>query len=242
LLDSQQRVIIGNRYKQKNDERDRWQKEFLINQKFLLKWSGMKYSMSGSLREKRDKAYKKHYGYGNLVKISSDVVMKKHHYQNGKMIFGKECKMLEDVDIDYTGGLTVKNNVSISEGAKILTHNHVIDFSGKDDSKGCILTPLLIHDRVWIGARAVIMPGVREIGRGALVSAGAYISKKIPPYAIVAGNPAKIVGFRMPLEEIIEYEKSHYEEKDRIPSEILIKNYEKYFQSRWKDIKEYNRL
>lgn len=52
-----------------------------------------------------------------------------------------------------------------------------------------------IHDGVWIGMRAIIMPGV-EIGEGAVIGAGSVVTKNIPPYAIVAGNPAKIVKMR----------------------------------------------
>jgi acetyltransferase-like isoleucine patch superfamily enzyme len=150
--------------------------------------------------------------------------------------------LARNCDIDYTGDIEIGNHVSISEGVKILTHNHSTEIEKTDLDKGCILTPLTIHDNVWIGARAIIMPGVKEIGRGAIISADSYVNSKIPPYAIVLGNPAKIVGFRMPLEEIIEYEISHYEENNRIPPEILSRNYEKYFQSRWKEIKQWHRI
>jgi acetyltransferase-like isoleucine patch superfamily enzyme len=143
------------------------------------------------------------------------------------------------VNIDYTGGLTLGCGVVISEGVKIFTHNHVVDFSGKDESKGCEKTPLIIQDRVWIGARAIIMPGVNEIGRGALISSCSYVRSKVPPYAVVMGNPAKIVAFRLLPKEIIEFEKEYYPESEQIPLEILEQNYNKYFIGRIKDIKEF---
>ena len=52
--------------------------------------------------------------------------------------------------------------------------------------------PIVIGDDVWIGARAIILPGV-HIGRGAIVSAGAVVTDDVPEYAIVAGNPARVI-------------------------------------------------
>ena len=241
LVTGEQKRDICLKYQEKNTNRDCWVKDFFENYKFLNKWSSFKYEQSPSLQAKRRAAYKKRYGLGENCFVGYDVILHRHHYVESQINTGKDCLIAEHTNIDYTGGLIMGNRVSISEGTKILTHNHSTSLENKGIDKGCILTPLVIHDRVWIGTRCTIMPGVKEIGRGALISADTCINKKVPPYAIVMGNPAKIVGFRMSLEEIIEYEKSHYEEKNRIPSDILSKNYEKYFQSRWKEIKEWNK-
>ena len=55
--------------------------------------------------------------------------------------------------------------------------------------------PVRIEDDVWIGARAIILPGV-TIGTGAIIGAGAVVTRDIPPYAICAGNPARVIRFR----------------------------------------------
>lgn len=55
--------------------------------------------------------------------------------------------------------------------------------------------PVIIEDYAWISCRVTIMPGV-TIGKGAVVAAGAVVTKDVPPYAIVAGVPAKIIGER----------------------------------------------
>jgi serine acetyltransferase len=60
---------------------------------------------------------------------------------------------------------------------------------------------IIIENDVWIGAKATIMSGVR-IGNGAIVAAGSVVSKDVPPYAIVAGNPAKVVKYRFSDEQI----------------------------------------
>jgi maltose O-acetyltransferase len=57
--------------------------------------------------------------------------------------------------------------------------------------------PVIIEDDVWIGARVIILPG-RKIGRGAIVGAGSVVTKDVPPYAIVGGNPVKILKYRKP--------------------------------------------
>jgi acetyltransferase-like isoleucine patch superfamily enzyme len=54
---------------------------------------------------------------------------------------------------------------------------------------------VMIGSRAWIGYRAIILPGV-TIGEGAVVAAGAVVSRDVPPYTVVAGNPARAIGDR----------------------------------------------
>jgi len=55
--------------------------------------------------------------------------------------------------------------------------------------------PVRIEDDVWIGARVIILPGLK-IGRGAIIGAGAVVTRDVPPYAVCAGNPARVIKFR----------------------------------------------
>ncbi|MDE7378301.1 MAG: serine acetyltransferase [Paraprevotella sp.] len=96
----------------------------------------------------------------------------------------------------------------------------------------------LIGDNVRIAAGALVL-GPLKIGRGATVAPGAVIMKNVPDYAIAVGNPARITGFTMPPEEIIEYEKSYYIQEERIPLNKLEKNFEKYYINRRNDIANY---
>lgn len=69
-------------------------------------------------------------------------------------------------------------------------------------------TETIIDHDVWIGSRAIILQGVR-IGTGAVIGAGAVVTKDVPPYAIVAGNPAKVIRFRfdsMTIEKFLDSE------------------------------------
>ena len=66
--------------------------------------------------------------------------------------------------------------------------------------------PIVLEDDVWLGLRVTVMSGV-TIGRGAVVAAGAVVTKDVPPYAIVGGVPAKVIKYRFPPEVIAEAEK-----------------------------------
>lgn len=57
-------------------------------------------------------------------------------------------------------------------------------------------TPLQIEDDVWIGARVMILPGCKHIGKGVIIGAGSVVTKDIPDYAIVGGNPARVIRSR----------------------------------------------
>ncbi len=86
-------------------------------------------------------------------------------------------------------GLRVGNDVFIGPNASF--SNARFSRSHQKSEKFLITT---IHDGVFIGAGAVILPGL-EIGRNAMVAAGAVVTRSVPPNAVVEGNPAKIVGY-----------------------------------------------
>ena len=83
------------------------------------------------------------------------------------------------------------NDVSIGPEASILTLGHDPQSTEFADRGGDVV----IGDKVWIGYRALILPGV-SIGDGAVVGAGSIVSKDVAPYTIVVGNPAKKIGER----------------------------------------------
>lgn len=99
----------------------------------------------------------------------------------------------QDSYIDYSGGIIIGKNVTVSERVQIFTHNHVID--GREDWRLNPITfsSLEIKDFAWIGAGAIISPSVKVIGKGAVIGAGAVVTKDVPDMAVVAGNPAKII-------------------------------------------------
>ena len=244
-LSKEGRVKICLKYQDSNTKRDKWVKEFFDNYRFLNKWSSFKYEQSAELQAKRRAAYKKRYGLGENCFIGYDVIIHRHHYFDSAISTGKDCLIAEHSNIDYTGGLVIEDHVSISEGVKIITHAHDLFFSKQSEgrsSRPCELAPLVIRDHVWLGARSFIHPGVKEIGRRAVIAANSNIKNKVPPYAIVMGNPAKIIGFVATPKEIVDFELENYPESERISLEELEHNYKKYFTSRIKEIKEFVKL
>ena len=90
--------------------------------------------------------------------------------------------------------ITIGNWVLIGSGAVISDGDaHPIDPEERCAGYGGKRKPIVIEDDVFIGARAIILKGV-TIGRGSVVGAGAVVTKDIPAYSIVVGNPAKVVG------------------------------------------------
>lgn len=75
--------------------------------------------------------------------------------------------------------------------------------------------PTIVEDDVWIGHQAIITPGCKHIGRGAVIGAGAIVTRDVPAYAIVAGNPAKLIRHRFPADVIEALERTRWWELDR---------------------------
>ena len=96
---------------------------------------------------------------------------------NGKVIIGNDVMMGPDVCIYVRNHETARTDIPM-------------DRQGFTPEK-----PVVIGDDVWIGARAIILPGV-HVGTGAIIGAGAVVTKDVPQYAVVGGNPAHIIKMR----------------------------------------------
>ncbi|MBC8165300.1 MAG: acyltransferase [Bryobacteraceae bacterium] len=99
-------------------------------------------------------------------------------------------------------GITIGDNVNISSQCVILGGMHDPD----DPQFRGILTPTVIEDYAWLATRVTLTGGIR-IGRGAVVAAGAVVTRDVPPYTVVAGVPAKRIKDRNP--EACKYELSY---------------------------------
>lgn len=90
--------------------------------------------------------------------------------------------------LDGRRGLTIGKCVVTSAEVMVLTLQHDVD----DRGFAAVGGPVVIEDYVFVGVRAIILPGV-HIGRGAVVAAGAVVTHDVPPYAVVGGVPAKFI-------------------------------------------------
>jgi acetyltransferase-like isoleucine patch superfamily enzyme len=124
----------------------------------------------------------------------------------GKIKIGKNCYVGDGSRIWSGDNIIIGDNVLISHNVNVIdTNSHELDsiersnryveafVTGPWKNRGSIVTaPIIIEDYAWISFNAVILKGVR-IGKGAIVAAGAVVTKDVPDYAIVAGNPARVV-------------------------------------------------
>ncbi len=85
------------------------------------------------------------------------------------------------------GGITIEDDVQIAANVQLLSNNHDVY-----DRQVLTCKPILIQEGAWIGAGATILPGV-SIGKYAVVGAASVVTKDVPDYAIVVGNPAKVI-------------------------------------------------
>jgi maltose O-acetyltransferase len=113
-----------------------------------------------------------------------------------RLKIGDFCAFGDGTFLTAGGGISIGNYVATGPDAKIWSVNHRFEDPDVPWMKqGYEHKPVVIEDDVWIGAAAFIKPGV-TIGRGAIISAGTVLSKSVPAFAIVAGNPGRVVGWR----------------------------------------------
>ena len=159
----------------------------------------------------------------------------------------------DDVIMNSRARFVMKKWSGSAEQLMIITGNHLFipgkniqetspdSVKDKEDIGNEFDKDVIVDEDVWIGARVTILQGV-HIGRGCSIGAGTVLRKSTPPYSIVIGNPAKVIGFRFTPEEIIKHEKELYPEEERLPLSLLEKNYEKYFLTKIKEIKKFTSL
>ena len=91
------------------------------------------------------------------------------------------------------GPVTIGSHVNLAQGITITALNHNFsDGRQRIDQQGITTAQVTIGDDIWIGANAVVLPGV-TIGAHSVVAAGAVVTKDVPPHSLVAGVPAKII-------------------------------------------------
>jgi putative colanic acid biosynthesis acetyltransferase WcaF len=93
--------------------------------------------------------------------------------------------------LDARGGITLGADVNIGGATTFMTAKHDV----RDPEFGATFEPITVGDRAWVAIGATVLGGV-TIGEGAVVAANATVTSDVPPYAIVAGTPAHVVGER----------------------------------------------
>lgn len=126
---------------------------------------------------------------GDEVRVWSTIVQAKLYTgKNGKLIVGRNAR-LNGVHIDARELVQIGENVRIAPYTIILDSDFhdLKDHFASGESK-----PVIIEDDVWLATRCTILKGVR-IGKGAVVGAGAVVTRDVPPHSVVGGVPARII-------------------------------------------------
>lgn len=156
----------------------------------------------------------------NLVDVSAISIGSNSHIRGklltfehgGRITIGEYCYVGEHCNIWSALNITIGDNVLIGHNVSIFDSlTHPISVSARHKQFEGIITgkqagglnlderEVIINKSVWIGCMSVILRGV-TVGEGAIIGAGSVVTKDIPPYSIVAGNPAKIIR-EIPIDE-----------------------------------------
>lgn len=150
------------------------------------------------LRTLKSSVYAKQFGVPRDIVVNHGcVIAAAHTSPTQHFSTGVGCQLGAHVTVDISGGVSIGDYVTVSEGAMIFTHSHRV---GKRSirwrDQGIDYSHLEIGDDVWIGAGAIVLPSVQRISTGAIIAAGAVVSKDVPDYAVVAGVPARVIQYR----------------------------------------------
>mgnify|MGYP003990959383 CR=1 FL=1 len=131
--------------------------------------------------------YPRNINFGHNISIGRNVEIFSE-CNTGKLIIGSNSNINKNTQIDFTGNLTIGDNVLISETSVIITHDH-----GYHPESKPIRKSLSIEDNVWIGQNVMILSNVRKIGKNAIIAAGSIVTKEVLSNTIIGGNPASLI-------------------------------------------------
>lgn len=134
-------------------------------------------------------------------------------YGGAKFIIGPGGKFIMKHHSYASQGLTV---ITGKHGKKVGRYFHDVMWYGESNEE----TTITVEEDVQIGANVTLLSGV-TIGRGAQIGACSVVTKDIPPYAVAAGNPARVINFQFSPDEIIEHEKILFLENERLSFDYI---------------------
>jgi acetyltransferase-like isoleucine patch superfamily enzyme len=165
-----------------------------LHRRWVLTIFGSKFFSFPLTYRLRVLAYQKCFNIGRNPIIEHEVWIQRTHSLMGTISIGDNVLLSRHVAIDYSGSVVIEDNVWLSEGAQVHSHIHKLEPGRLTRERGNITpTSVVLKKGCWIGANAIILPQVEEVGENSIVAAGSVVTKKVPPDVVVGGNPAKII-------------------------------------------------
>jgi len=114
----------------------------------------------------------------------------------GEITLGRDCLIGDFCNLYGQGGLRLGNDVQVSSGCRIVPKTNIFkDRGSRIIEQGYERRGICIEDDVWLGVNCVVLDGV-TIGKGAVIGAGAVVTKSVPPFSVAVGVPARVIGER----------------------------------------------
>lgn len=157
---------------------------------FFFKWNLGKCGNNVILMPGIRFRYPKTIEIGNGVVISGDVELSRGEIESGRLIIEDGSSIDKGCFVDYSGGIIIRRNAHIAWNVYISTHDHGYDYHNVPVGKS-----LEIGENAFVGAKSMILHNCSRIGNNAVVGTGSVVTKDVPDFAIVAGNPAKIIKY-----------------------------------------------
>lgn len=132
---------------------------------------------------------------GIQIGKGSTVHMGAKFYDPRNIIIGKDSIIGEGAILDGRDRLQIGNHVDVASEVMIYNSEHNVHAENFADESEVTIAPVIIEDYVFIGPRAIILAGV-SVKKGAVIGAGAVVTKDVEEYQIVGGVPAKVIGER----------------------------------------------
>jgi len=120
-----------------------------------------------------------------------------------KIVIGDGCTLMYRFQVNAAESVTLGRNVLAASNVLITDFDHVLEPGGTPitRSREFLTAPVCIEDNCWLGQNAVILKGV-TIGHDSIVGANSVVTKDVPPYSIVGGNPARLIKSLKPPEDL----------------------------------------
>ena len=172
-----------------------------------------------------------HCGKDVVISMPCRMAVPQNVFMNDYTLIQPNCTFIMSEGKVYVGRWSV-----IASNCTIITDNHIPTVGIDHRMLGRYhindkVKDIQIGDDCWCGAGVTLMSGA-SLGRGCIAAAGALVNKAVPPYAVVAGVPAKIIASVFTKEQIVEHEKCLYTENERMSIKELDELFEKYFEGK----------